>query len=52
MLMQTAMPVAVSAVAFASEFDARPDLVGAGVITTTLASLVTVSILLQWLGVG
>lgn len=52
LLMQSAMPVAVSAVAFASEFDARPDLVGAGVITTTLASLVTTSILLQLLGVG
>lgn len=51
LLMQTAMPVAVSAVAFTAEFDARPDLVGASVITTTLASLVTVTILLQLLGV-
>lgn len=52
LVLQSAMPVAVSAVAFASEFDARPDLVGAGVIATTLASLVTITVLLQLLGVG
>lgn len=50
LLAQAAMPVAVTAVAFTSEFDARPDLVGASVITTTLASLVTVTILLELLG--
>lgn len=52
LLLESAMPVAVTAVAFASEFDARPDLVGAGVVATTLASLVTTTILLQLLGVG
>lgn len=52
LILQSAMPVGVTAVAFAAEFDARPDLVGAGVIATTLTSLVTTTILLQLLGVG
>lgn len=51
LILQTAMPTAVTSLVFASEYEARPDLVGAAVIVTTIVSLLTVTVVLYLLGV-
>lgn len=45
-VVQAAMPTAVNMTIMALEFGAWPDFVGSGVVATTLASLVTLSVLL------
>ena len=50
-ILQAATPTAVNAVVYASEFDVRPDLVSLLVVVSTLASIVTVTWVLSFLGV-
>jgi predicted permease len=45
-ILQSSMPSAVTAALWATEFDARPGLVSASVVVTTLASVVTLTVLL------
>jgi predicted permease len=51
-IMEAAMPSAVLMVILAIEFDARPRFVSAVVVGTTLASMVTLTLLLSLWGVG
>lgn len=50
LILQAAMPTAVTSLVYASEFETRPDLVGAAVATSTFLSLITVTIVLHFLG--
>ena len=51
LILQAATPTAVNAVVYASEFNVRPDLVSLLVVVTTLASVVTMTVVLGLLGV-
>jgi predicted permease len=51
-IMEAAMPSAVLMVILAIEFDAQPRFVSAVVVGTTLASMVTLTLLLSLWGVG
>jgi predicted permease len=48
-IVQAAMPTAVSTTILALEFDARPALVSRAVVATTLASLVSLTLLITFL---
>lgn len=48
-VLETAMPTAVTALVLASEFDAAPDFVAAAVFANTMLSLLTVTLLVGWL---
>lgn len=49
-IIQSAMPTAVNAVVFATEFDCRPKLVTIAILTSTLLSILSISLILGWLG--
>ena len=49
-ILMSAMPTAVNMAIYATEFDAQPRLVATTVLASTLASFVTLSGLLLWLG--
>jgi predicted permease len=50
LIVQAAMPTAVNAITYAAEFRQRADVVGQVIITSTIASLVTISAVLVLLG--
>lgn len=49
-IVESAMPTAVNAVVYATEFGCRPKLVTIGILTSTLISVVSISVILNWLG--
>jgi predicted permease len=49
-IVQSAMPTAVNAVVYATEFDCRPKLVTIAIMTATLTSILSISLILHWLG--
>lgn len=49
MLVQSAMPTAVTAVAYATEFDCRPRLVAIGILSSTLISVGSITLILSFL---
>ncbi len=49
-IVESSMPTAVNIVVYATEFDCRPKLVTIGVLTSTLGSIVTLSLILRYLG--
>ena len=49
-VMQASMPTAVNTIVLSNEFDAMPDFVSGAVLVTTLVSVVTLPVLLLWLG--
>lgn len=49
-ILESAMPTAVNAVVYATEFECRPKLVTIAIMTATLASVASVALLLAWLG--
>ena len=49
-IVEAAMPTAVNAVVFATEFDCRPEVVTVGILFSTLASIVTITMVLGFLG--
>ncbi len=49
-IVQSAMPTAVNAVVYATEFECRPKLVTVGILTATLLSVISISLILNWLG--
>jgi len=49
-IVEAAMPTAVNAVVFATEFDCRPEIVTMGILISTLASLFTITLILNFLG--
>lgn len=51
-VLQAAMPTAVAVTIYATEFGARPTFVTASVVVTTLASLITLTVVLSLLGVS
>lgn len=50
LIVEAAMPTAVNAVVFATEFDCRPEIVTVGILTSTIASIVTITAILNYLG--
>ena len=48
-IVQSAMPTAVNAVVYATEFECRPKLVTTGILTATLISVVSITLILNWL---
>jgi predicted permease len=48
-VLMAAMPTGINMAIYATEFDARPRLVATAVFTSTVASFVTLSLLLMWL---
>jgi hypothetical protein len=49
-VVEAAMPTAVNAVVFATEFDCRPEIVTVGILISTLASIFTITMVLGYLG--
>jgi len=49
LILQSAMPVAVFNYLFAARWNNQPDEVAGAVVASTLASIVTVPVLLGWL---
>jgi len=49
MLVQAAMPTAVNAVVYATEFECRPRLVAIGILSSTLISVVSITMILSFL---
>lgn len=49
-IVQSSMPTAVNAVVYATEFDCRPKIVTVGILTATLVSILSISLILGWLG--
>jgi predicted permease len=49
LILQTSMPTAIYALIFATKFDAKPEFVSSVILTSTIASAVTLSILLYLL---
>jgi predicted permease len=49
-LVESAMPTAVNAVVYATEFDCRPRLVTIAILTSTLVSIVSISLILNYIG--
>ncbi|MFO7915824.1 MAG: AEC family transporter [Candidatus Krumholzibacteriales bacterium] len=49
-IVEAAMPTAVNAVVFATEFDCRPEVVTVGILVSTLASILTITLVLGFLG--
>ncbi len=50
LIVEAAMPTAVNAVVFATEFDCRPEIVTVGILASTIASIVTITVILNYLG--
>lgn len=48
-LVQSAMPTAVNAVVYATEFECRPQLVATGILSSTLISVVSIALILRYL---
>jgi predicted permease len=49
MLIQSAMPTAVNVVVYATEFDCRPRLVTIGILASTLISIASITLILNYL---
>ena len=49
-VVQSAMPTAVNAIVFATEFNCRPRLVAVGILASTLASVVSITLILRYVG--
>jgi len=49
MLVQAAMPTAVNAVVYATEFECRPRLVAIGILSSTLISVGSITMILSFL---
>ncbi|MCK4539012.1 MAG: AEC family transporter [Candidatus Krumholzibacteria bacterium] len=49
-LVESAMPTAVNAVVYATEFDCRPRLVTVAILTSTLVSIISITLILNYLG--
>jgi len=52
LVIEAGMPTAINAGLLAIEFDTKPEFVAGAILVTTVASAVTLSALLMWLGVG
>jgi predicted permease len=50
LVMQSAMPTAVNAIVFATEYNCRPRLVAVGILASTLASVASITLILRYLG--
>ncbi|MEO0248981.1 MAG: AEC family transporter, partial [candidate division WOR-3 bacterium] len=50
LILQSSMPTAVNMVVYATEWDCRPRIVSAAILSSTLASTVSVSLILKILG--
>jgi len=50
LVVQSSMPTAVNAIVFATEFNCRPRLVAVGILASTLASVVSISLIIRYLG--
>jgi hypothetical protein len=48
-LVQSAMPTAVNAVVYATEFECRPQLVATGILSSTLISVASIALILRYL---
>lgn len=49
-VVQSAMPTAVNAIVFATEFNCRPRLVAVGILASTLASVASITLILRYVG--
>lgn len=49
MLIQSAMPTAVNAVVYATEFDCRPRIVTIGILSSTIISVGSITMILSFL---
>jgi predicted permease len=50
LVVQSSMPTAVNAIVFATEFNCRPRLVAVGILASTLASIVSISLIIRYVG--
>ncbi len=50
LIVEASMPTAVNAVVFATEFDCKPEVVTVGILASTLASVVSITLILNFLG--
>jgi predicted permease len=50
LIVEASMPTAVNAVVFATEFDCRPEIVTVGILAATIASIATITMILNYLG--
>ena len=50
LIVQSSMPTAVNAIVFATEFNCRPRLVAVGILASTLASIVSITLIIRYVG--
>jgi predicted permease len=50
LIVESAMPTAVNAIVYATEFECRPRLVAVGIMASTFASIVSITLILRFLG--
>jgi hypothetical protein len=50
LIVESSMPTAVNAIVFATEYNCRPRLVAVGILASTLASIVSITLILRYLG--
>ncbi|MCX5753422.1 MAG: AEC family transporter [Candidatus Krumholzibacteria bacterium] len=50
LIVESSMPTAVNAIVFATEYNCRPRLVAVGILASTLASVVSITLILRYLG--